>query len=577
MHELRLERRVYKSALKRCQLSSEEYESLRKLIGDGSGTTGIKISMSEFPEPYLRALLGEGALNATQRATISMKVYGVRGDREDYDRIYDTTVSSPIEFASAFSALGVQSPNCEFLINGRWYPISVGAVCTQDEARFISSVSLQGVLSIGDIQESVYLLVRRHFFLTDDGESQEHTVRDILNSVGLRPLTESNVDHNLKLLNAERKSRETGAMVWIKGPVLIRSEFSWWQRTESRALGTEASPRKGIIEPELEANENSADYYNPSRSENPSRLPFVRVFSLDTKSYVYADIEDVAEYEFDEGAIDRLHLPAHMINILSTVFTAPSETIFGDVIAGKHGGLVMLASGRPGVGKTLTAEVYSEVTNRPLYVMELGELGTTADQVEEMLNRVFTRIARWNAVLQFDECEIFLAERGNDLERSAIVGIFLRLLDYYRGILFLTTNRPEVIDEAIRSRVTIQLEYPDLDRTTRISIWQTMFKVAELNVDDEVYERISAFELNGRQIRNVVRLAKIVYGSQKLCDELIVKLIRISIPDATEEGEEFDTKQTDMKRQPQEKTVPIDNSKGLPFIEQEESVNNSVR
>ena len=96
-------------------------------------------------------------------------------------------------------------------------------------------------------------------------------------------------------------------------------------------------------------------------------------------------------------------------------------------------------------------------------MLELGELGTTASELEQNLQRVFTRVARWNAVLQFDECEIFLTQRGEDLERSAIVGIFLRLLDYYQGILFLTTNRPDVLDHAVRSRVMLKLEYPDLD------------------------------------------------------------------------------------------------------------------
>src|SRR5204863_1307364 len=138
-------------------------------------------------------------------------------------------------------------------------------------------------------------------------------------------------------------------------------------------------------------------------------------------------------YEFDMHAMSKLHLPPEMLSVLSRVFMTPVEGLFGDVIKGKHGGVVILAAGNPGVGKTLTAEVYAETTERPLYVLELGELGTNVAMVEENLQRVFTRVARWNAVLQFDECEIFLTERGEDLERSAIVGIFLRLLDYYRG------------------------------------------------------------------------------------------------------------------------------------------------
>src|SRR5207253_9587156 len=124
-------------------------------------------------------------------------------------------------------------------------------------------------------------------------------------------------------------------------------------------------------------------------------------------------------------ALPRLQLPAALRGLLTRVSATPVEQLFGDLIRGKHGGLVSLACGKPGVGKTLTAEVYAETTERPLYVLELGELGTNVAQVEENLQRVFTRVARWNAVLQFDECEIFLTERGEDLERSAIVGIFL--------------------------------------------------------------------------------------------------------------------------------------------------------
>src|SRR5439155_20768700 len=67
-----------------------------------------------------------------------------------------------------------------------------------------------------------------------------------------------------------------------------------------------------------------------------------------------------------------------------------------------------------------------------LYTLSLHD-ALPISQVEENLNRVFTRVARWNAVLQFDECEIFLTERGDDLERSAIVGIFLRLLGEERS------------------------------------------------------------------------------------------------------------------------------------------------
>jgi SpoVK/Ycf46/Vps4 family AAA+-type ATPase len=132
-------------------------------------------------------------------------------------------------------------------------------------------------------------------------------------------------------------------------------------------------------------------------------------------------------------------------------------------------------------------------------------------QLEENLNRVYDRVARWNAVLQIDECEIILAQSGEDLERSAIVGSFLRLLDYYQGILFLTTNRADVLDHAVRSRVMLKLDYPDLDQQARTVIWKTMLDSADLTMVEGGVSELAEAVLNGRQIRNLTRLAKILH------------------------------------------------------------------
>ena len=283
-------------------------------------------------------------------------------------------------------------------------------------------------------------------------------------------------------------------------------------------MGTAQRPVKCIVEPELEVEERQRSWFLHQRVDQTgvSRLPFTRLFCLEIKRYVYADVDDLTPYEFDDMALERLCLPQDMLSVLTRVFEAPMEDLFGDLIRGKHGGVVVLASGSPGIGKTLTAEIYAERTERPLYVLEMGELGTSAAQVEEQLRHIFARVTRWNAVLQFDECEIFLSKRSNDLERSAIVGIFLRLLDYYQGMLFLTSNRPEAIDEAVLSRVMLHLRYPDLTCETRAEVWRHMIRAAGLQLDAETLAIVADWDLNGRQIRNLSRLARILYPSGPL-------------------------------------------------------------
>ncbi|KAK3941752.1 P-loop containing nucleoside triphosphate hydrolase protein [Diplogelasinospora grovesii] len=108
----------------------------------------------------------------------------------------------------------------------------------------------------------------------------------------------------------------------------------------------------------------------------------------------------------------------------------------------------------PGVGKTLTAEVVAEIAHRPLYVISSGELGETSSSVQARLMRAMELAETWKAVVLLDEADVFLAERDDDsLSRNAITSIFLRHLEYYQGILLLTTNRLDSFDEAFQSRI----------------------------------------------------------------------------------------------------------------------------
>lgn len=63
-----------------------------------------------------------------------------------------------------------------------------------------------------------------------------------------------------------------------------------------------------------------------------------------------------------------------------------------------------------------------------------------------------------------------------DLRRNAMVSVFLRQLEYYSGILFLTTNIVGVIDEAFKSRIHIALEYLAVDEKSTLEIWANLLR-----------------------------------------------------------------------------------------------------
>lgn len=104
--------------------------------------------------------------------------------------------------------------------------------------------------------------------------------------------------------------------------------------------------------------------------------------------------------------------------------------------------MIGLLAGLLGVGKTLTAEAVAEIAHCPLHIISSGELGESSTSVQRKLSEVLMIDKAWGAVLLLDEADVFMAKRDDmSLTRNAITSIFLRQLEYYQGIMLLTTNR----------------------------------------------------------------------------------------------------------------------------------------
>ncbi|KAJ4421175.1 hypothetical protein N0V82_003940 [Gnomoniopsis sp. IMI 355080] len=204
----------------------------------------------------------------------------------------------------------------------------------------------------------------------------------------------------------------------------------------------------------------------------------------------------------------------------------PQSRFYSDLVEGKGRGCIILLHGAPGVGKTSTAECVAAYTNRPLFPITCGDIGYQPEQVERKLEDLFTLANRWGCVLLLDEADVFLAKRKNDdLKRNALVSVFLRILEYYAGILFLTTNRVGGIDDAFRSRLHLTLFYPNLDADQTKRIWKMNINRVQRHSDERVAHGAPAividrkgiklfakrtFEFlnwNGRQIKNAFQSA----------------------------------------------------------------------
>ncbi|SPO07769.1 related to TOB3 (member of AAA-ATPase family) [Cephalotrichum gorgonifer] len=136
-------------------------------------------------------------------------------------------------------------------------------------------------------------------------------------------------------------------------------------------------------------------------------------------------------------------------------------------------GLVMSHFQRKDLERRYAEEAVAMENRKPLFVITCGDLGLTPGNVESSLKNVFRLAHLWNCVLLLDEADVFLSQRSkSDMKRNALVSVFLRVLEYYNGLLFLTTNRVGTIDEAFKSRIHLSLYYPPLDRAQTRDIFR---------------------------------------------------------------------------------------------------------
>ncbi|CAG7951491.1 unnamed protein product [Penicillium nalgiovense] len=250
--------------------------------------------------------------------------------------------------------------------------------------------------------------------------------------------------------------------------------------------------------------------------------PMLYGYSLNDKEWKSFHVDHLRDIEWDDRAFESLVLPREqegLKEVILAVAKAQSKKVdaFDDVVRGKGQGFIMQLSGPPGVGKTLTAESVAEVMRVPLYVMSAGDLGVDARCFESKLKNILQLVPKWGAVLLLDEADVFMEARdSNNLDRNELVSIFLRMLEYYKGILFLTTNRTQNIDPAFESRIHLSVAYRELDAESRRQVW-TQFLSRTLNIEaftGEQLDQVAELQLNGRQIKNVIKTAGLLAWSK---------------------------------------------------------------
>lgn len=251
--------------------------------------------------------------------------------------------------------------------------------------------------------------------------------------------------------------------------------------------------------------------------------PVIPGYHMHKKEWFELYVSRIRPVRWNDNAFTRLVVPENKKQLIKALvikqIMAEEST---DLISGKGNGLFILLHGGPGTGKTLTAESVAEIARKPLYRVTCGDVGTKAEEVERYLETVLLLGKRWGCVVLLDEADVFLMQRSvKDFKRNALVSVFLRVLEYYDGILILTSNRVGTFDAAFKSRIQLSLHYPPLTEKDRLQIWSTFVEHVEgltnsqtvslgirsRDIRDRLPE-LSKKMLNGREIRNAISTAR---------------------------------------------------------------------
>jgi AAA+ superfamily predicted ATPase len=259
--------------------------------------------------------------------------------------------------------------------------------------------------------------------------------------------------------------------------------------------------------------------------------PFVYGFSLARKEWCRFYLTCIQEIIWEKDCFNTLVMKENQKRLLQAVVSShkfPENP--RDDMQQKGKGLVILLHGTPGSGKTLTAECTAELMEKPLFSTNTAELNkyNRAWYFEYRLKQVLQYATIWKAIVLLDEADVFLQSRKDNSansagasERNALVAVFLRHLEYFSGIVFLTTNLIDVFDQAMKSRIHLALSYKPPEEEMRRLIWTQTLKsipTEELDMDFEAIEDLILQELNGREITNSINTARTLsrFDSQPL-------------------------------------------------------------
>jgi len=275
-----------------------------------------------------------------------------------------------------------------------------------------------------------------------------------------------------------------------------------FQLTGGQILDAAASARAQALRRDPEASGLTADdFYEGCRRQSSQRL-----------TSMARRIEPRSDLDFDDLVLPALQ--RRQIDELRRR-VRHRHRVMGDlgferrILLGR--GLIALFTGPSGTGKTMAAELLAKEQGVDLYKIDLAAVVSKwVGETEKNLGRVFDEAEDANAILLFDEADALFGKRGEvqearDRWANLEVNYLLQRVEEYSGVVILTTNLRQNLDQAFLRRVQTVIEFPAPDAEQRALIWQGLFPPeVEGPPEGELRELAERFPLSGGEIKNAV-------------------------------------------------------------------------
>jgi len=183
--------------------------------------------------------------------------------------------------------------------------------------------------------------------------------------------------------------------------------------------------------------------------------------------------------------------------------------------------LTALFSGPSGTGKTLCAGLVARDLGLELFRVDLASVVSKyIGETEERLSKLFDASQDSGIALLFDEADSLFAKRTDvqssvDRYANLEVNYLLQRLEEFDGVVILTTNNPESIDQAFMRRIRFKPQFPAPDVAERERLWNVMIPATAPREPELKFKDLAQdYELTGGQIQNAVIRAA-VWAAEK--------------------------------------------------------------